>query len=378
MSKQPIHNAAALDRAFSENNLDALVLRSGRNVAYFTRMLFHFTLGRFQDFPHTPRPVVCVWPRNGNPTIFASNIAAIVAKRDSWIEDVRAYTDYAESAYTLSANCLIDQGLSRGRIGIELREWSVADWEEFRKALPSAEIIDCSDILTGVRAIKTDAEIELFKESVRIQDQAHIDVFSNARPGMTEKQLHTQMVNRMLELGADACITPNGMMQASTNPVTYGGEGEVPVTNGVAVRTDYVSFYEGYPANLSRMAVMKKPTSEQEHLYGVALQAHRSAIKMLRAGVKASDVYGCVRASFKAAGYPTTWGLAGHGVGVWWHQEEPFITPAEQRVLAPGMVVCLEPALLGYWHVQDQFVITEGDPVLLSPQFDTSKLFVMG
>jgi hypothetical protein len=42
------------------------------------------------------------------------------------------------------------------------------------------------------------------------------------------------------------------------------------------------------------------------------------------------------------------------------------------------MVVCLEPALLGFWHIQDQFVITERDPVLLSDKFDVSKLFVMG
>jgi hypothetical protein len=41
------------------------------------------------------------------------------------------------------------------------------------------------------------------------------------------------------------------------------------------------------------------------------------------------------------------------------------------------MVVCLEPILDGFWHVQDEIMVQESGPVLLSDMFDTSNLFVI-
>ncbi|MEZ4570878.1 MAG: hypothetical protein R2849_11240 [Thermomicrobiales bacterium] len=50
----------------------------------------------------------------------------------------------------------------------------------------------------------------------------------------------------------------------------------------------------------------------------------------------------------------------------------------ETRELRPGMVVCLEPILDGFWHLQDEILITDNDPELLSTMFDTSRLYEMG
>ena len=71
-------------------------------------------------------------------------------------------------------------------------------------------------------------------------------------------------------------------------------------------------------------------------------------------------------------------GLAGHSIGVWWHQEEPLFSPGEERELQTGMVVCLEPVLKRFWHVQDQLLITDDGPELLSDGFNTDQLFIMG
>jgi hypothetical protein len=42
------------------------------------------------------------------------------------------------------------------------------------------------------------------------------------------------------------------------------------------------------------------------------------------------------------------------------------------------MVVCLEPILDGYWHLQDEVLIGDAGPTLLSDRFDTDALFAMG
>ncbi len=40
------------------------------------------------------------------------------------------------------------------------------------------------------------------------------------------------------------------------------------------------------------------------------------------------------------------------------------------------MVIALEP-FVDHWHCQDLFLITDDKPELLSPDFDTSRLFII-
>jgi Xaa-Pro aminopeptidase len=50
--------------------------------------------------------------------------------------------------------------------------------------------------------------------------------------------------------------------------------------------------------------------------------------------------------------------LCGHGVGCWWHQQEPLIAAGAAHRLEAGMVLALEP-YLDHWHIQDMVLVTE-------------------
>lgn len=372
----PRYNAVALEGMLAALALDAFIARSGRNVAYLSGMTFPGTLGRLQDFAHAPRAVVVLWPQRGEPVLFASHIALGLANHTSWIEDRRGYTEYREPPLVVVAQELKARNLGRGRIGVERREIGAAQWAELVAELPGAELVDCTDALEAVRNLKTPAELELLRQSAEIQDLAHLEVFASAKPGDTERELHARMVAALLRLGAESA---HGMLQASTNPVTYGGEGDTPIERGVAVRTDYVSYYRGYAANLSRMAVMGSASPEQVDRYATLRRIHLEIIDgALRPGMEAQQVYAFARERLAAAGSTVIAGLVGHSLGLWWHQEEPMLVPGESRRLQPGMVVCLEPILDGFWHLQDEILITDDDPLLISTTFDTSALYEMG
>ena len=227
-----------------------------------------------------------------------------------------------------------------------------------------------------MRNCKTPAELALLRQAAALQDEAHSEVFASARSGDTERELHARMIAAMLRRGAESA---HGMLQASTNPVTYGGEGDTPIERGVALRTDYVCYLDGYAANLSRMAVMGAPDAAQVERYRTLRDIHYATIaNMLRPGVAACDVYAFVRQQLIDAGFPNVAGLVGHSIGVWWHQEEPMLTPNESRQLRAGMVVCLEPILDGFWHLQDEILIGPEAPELLSTLFNTEELPVLG
>ena len=61
-----------------------------------------------------------MWPRNGKPVIVANKIAAGLAERDGWIEDIVLYEAYVDSAQEKLAAVLRDAGLAAARVGFEL------------------------------------------------------------------------------------------------------------------------------------------------------------------------------------------------------------------------------------------------------------------
>ena len=80
---------------------------------------------------------------------------------------------------------------------------------------------------------------------------------------------------------------------------------------------------------------------------------------------------------YRKAGWPNYHMLIGHGVGPWWHQQEPILRRKSEHVLEEGMVLALEPHV-NSWHVQDMVLVTDGAPVLMSPKFKTDEPFVAG
>lgn len=105
-ARVPLYNAPALREAFDSHGLDAIVARSGRNVAYLSGIRFPGTLGRFQDFAHSPRAALVLWPRDAEPRLFVSGIALGLAKRESWFERFTAFTEYQNSPTCLPlASC---------------------------------------------------------------------------------------------------------------------------------------------------------------------------------------------------------------------------------------------------------------------------------
>ena len=374
--RERLYDQSRLAQLFTDDGLDAVIARSGHNVAYLSGMRFPGTLGRLQDFAHSPRGAIVVQFPDASAVLIASRIAVPLARRTTWLDDVREFTEYADDPFRLAAGVVRDRGLAGGRIGVERSMLTATHWETLAGSLATAELVDCTGLLDRLRQLKTPAEVAIMRDAAHAQDAAHLHVFGSARAGETERALHARMLEALTLRGAESA---HGMMQSSRNPVTYGGESDIPVERGDLVRTDYVSYHDGYAANLSRMAVMGDPTSEQEEMYGLLLRVHRETIAhALRPGVKASEVYAFVRDRFVAAGFPSVASLVGHGIGIWWHQEEPMLIPTEERSLEPGMVLCLEPILDGYWHVQDEVLLTEADCKLVSDGFVTDELFRLG
>ena len=366
-------NLPRLERLMDEARLDALVVRSGHNFTYLSGVVYPGTLARHQDFADSPRAVLLVWPRHGKPTIVTNTTAAGLVKRDSWVERVEIYEGYVDRPYATLARVLSEQGLAKARVGFEKNVVSAADWEVVASALPELAMIDCVELMDRVRWVKTPAEIAKLKAGADLLDDAYAEVFATIKDGDTERSVHTKLVERCLAKG---CGWVHGILNSSTNTISYAGEGDTRFRRGDVVRTDYVAYLDGYPGHQSRNAILGPASDTQRREYATTLDIYRRSIDRCRAGTTAGEVYDYVVREFAKVGWQYTNILIGHGVGSWWHQQAPILSRGNDTVLEPGMVLALEPAR-HHWHIQDMIVVNDGAPTLISDKLSTDAPFII-
>jgi Xaa-Pro aminopeptidase len=356
------------------HRVDAVVARAGINLTYLAGFAFPGTLGRHVDLVDSPRAVYLVWPRSGEPRILANTIAAPLARRDSWIEAFDLYEGYTEKPVEALVKTLVAMGLSDATVAFETTYVNAADWEILRTKLPRMRIVDSEDLMEQVRAIKTPAEIARFRHGARVLDDAFRKHFATARPGMRERDLHGAIVAECIAGGSEFT---HGILNSSRNTVPYAGESDFAFEAGDAIRTDYVAYINGYPGHQSRCAVIGQPSREQTRDYHVIRDIYRAVNEQLLPGRTAGSVYQFVKERFAAAGMSYNSILAGHGVGCWWHQQEPVISRDNPRRLEAGMVIAMEP-FVNHWHIQDMLLVTADGPELLSADFNTDDIFACG
>ena len=367
-----IANVVRLHALMDEAGLDALVLRSGQNFTYLSGVVYPGTLQRHVDLTDSTRPVVLVWPRNGKPVIVANKIAAGLAERDGWIDDIVLYEAYVDSPQAKLAEVLRGIGLAASRVGFEKDYFSAAHWEAIAQALPAMRMAACTELMDRVRWIKTDAEVAQIRTAADLLDDAYLEVFRRIRVGDTERKVHADMMGTCLRLGFEWA---HGILNVFRNTVPYGGESDMVIQRGDAIRTDYVAYLQSYPGHQSRTVIVGAPTAQQMRDYAINLEVHRKVIDRCRAGQDVHDLWAFTMGEYRKAGWPDHHMLIGHSVGTWWHQQEPILRRKSEHVLEEGMVLALEPHV-NFWHVQDMVLVTKGAPVLLSPKFNTDQAFI--
>ncbi|HEX9467982.1 MAG TPA: Xaa-Pro peptidase family protein [Bradyrhizobium sp.] len=366
-------NIDRLNAFMDRNGLAAVAVRTGVNFTYLSGMAMPGTLARHLDIASTVRGFMVLWPRHGAPVIVLDAFAEKLARRESWIAQVEVYQAYEKSLYSRVAELIADAGLAAARIGFEQDGLSAAHWEEIQCALPRLEMFNCSRMMDEVRWIKTTGEIAQQKSAADLLDDVLAEIFPTIRDGETERDVHARMVAACMRRGA---AYVHGILNSSSNDVMYGGESDVAFRTGDFVRNDYVAYFDGCPGHQSRLAILGPPSAEQMRGYELTLEIHRKTIDRCQAGVTAGEIYAFAVAEFRKKGIDYTASLVGHGMGPWFHQQEPVLRRGSAIVLEKGMILAVEPQRL-HWHLQDLVLIGDGAPQLLSDKFAIDQPFVI-
>ena len=279
--RQKLANVERLHRLMDEEGISAIVARSGKNFTYLAGFAYPGTLARHLEFPDSPREVMLVWPRTGEPVMVLNSYAAPLARRDSWLKRIAVVDDYAESPYERAADVLRQLGLAEETIGFEKSYVSANRWEEIGGVLPKARIVDSTELMDRVRWIKTPEEVAALEAGARLLDEAYLEVLPTVRPGDTERLVHSRIIESCLRRGANWA---HGILNSSRNTVAYGGESDLAFEAGDIVRNDYVSYLNGYPGHQSRSVCLGPPSDEQKRIYQVVRDIYCATIERCRPG----------------------------------------------------------------------------------------------
>ncbi len=364
-------NVGRLHQLMDEAGLDAIVLRSAQNFTYLSGVVYPGTLARLQDLSDSVRAVLMLYSRHHESVIVANKTAAGLARRDSPVKRVELYEGYVESPYQKIAELIGDMGMKR--IGVEENYVNARDWNLLQRALPGIQIVDCSELMDRVRWIKTPAEVDKLRQAADLLDDVFLEVFERIRPGDTERKVHADMIGTCIAKGFGWA---HGILNTDKNTIPYAGESDQVISPGDVIRTDYVAYLDGYPGHQSRNVIVGTPTAVQLDEYRRNLKIYRDTIDQCRAGARVDDIYQFAMQAFKREKWEYKSPLVGHGVGAWWHQQEPILRRGSDAILEEGMVIAMEPHK-DHWHVQDMILIQQGPPVLLSSKFNTDEAFVV-
>ncbi|MWP37428.1 M24 family metallopeptidase [Rhodobacter sphaeroides] len=348
------------------HSLDAVVLTSMHNVAYYSGFLY-LSFGR---------PYACVVTPTDCVTVSAGIDAGQPWRRS--VGDNITYTDWQRDNFWRT----VAQVTGTGRaIGCEADHLTMVQAEKLNAFLRPTRGMDIAPGTMAQRMLKSPAEIALIRHGAQVADVGGYAIRDAIREGATE--LEIAMVGRDAMEREIAARFPEAEYRDSwvwfqSGPNTDGAHN--PVTNRALRRGDILSLncfpmISGYYTALERTLFLGEVDEASLKIWEANVAAHEFGISLLQPGASCAEVTAKLNAfleerdllRYRTFGYGHSFGLLSHYYG-----REAGLELREdiETVLEPGMVISMEPMLTlgagqpgaGGYREHDILVITEEGP----------------
>jgi Xaa-Pro aminopeptidase len=308
-------------------------------------------------------------PANGRPSLPPELGATL-----ELLSDDRRPSDPAES---LGA-AIRERGLDRSRIGVELEGLTPSRIERLRRALPSAALLDCTNMLRLVRAVKTEGQIELLARAAGIAEGAAGAVVAAAGEASTLTELADAFRIALAQDGADI-----DHFSISFDGLGFATRGDHVLRSSSTHYFDFGCILDGWYSDAGTTIATGEPAAEALADHAAVRDAVAAGAAAIRPGVRASAVQREMQELLAGRGITRSF-PHGHGLGIE-VRDYPILVPDAGAAirddciempadlpLETDMVVNLEACVLtlGSHSVQCEqtFVVTSGGSRQLVPQ----------
>jgi len=231
-------------------------------------------------------------------------------------------------------------------------------------------VVDATDMIDRIKAIKSSEERELIRQVAAMQDEVMARVGEFVRPGIKDFEIaaYAQYVGQQLgsEQGIFLCSSAAPGQAATFRPRSMQGRtlqaGDV---YSLLVENNGAG---GFYTELSRMFVLGKASAELRDAHAAVLAAQRYALTLLKPGASCADIFAQLNAYLRQNHLPEEARLSVHGMG-YDMVERPLIRQDEDMAIAENMAIVCHPGL-----INERMFIHNTEIYLIGPSGPTASL----
>ena len=276
------------------------------------------------------------------------------AKETSVILDIRVWYD-AEGANPANElrDILSEKGLAGCRIGIELNTYGLTglSYDRVLNALENwCTLEDASDVVRGLRLIKSPAELEYVRKAAQISDTALLDMIQACHPNTLDTMVTGAGLNAMLSNGGD--VPPAGPLVNCGRRALYGRSvtGSHAIKDEDQVTIEFASSYLRYTTCIMRTVVVGAVSSIQREMFNVVSDAIMAMTEAAAPNKPLGNIDDAHRKVFDEAGHNVhRFSACGYSLGATfrpsWMDVPPMIYSGNPLLCEPGMVFFLHAML---------------------------------
>jgi Xaa-Pro dipeptidase len=372
MDGPPLFDPARLQRTLEDLGAEALLAITAPNVLYLTR---YRKGGRAMALVRRERPA--------EPLLIVPSTDLDFVLEDLVVgTDVRVFGTFhrfrADGVDLSPREALIDRLASGSRedaaaldlVAEAMTEYGItgpvltdAPGEALGRLGESFAVEHRPEAIRRLRVVKTSEEIERLRTAARITEEAIVRANATIRPGTKQHEAAQAFAVAVAAAGA----------QVRLANVSFGlgtALGNVNQPRDVAepasiVRYDVGVVHAGYVSDMSRCFRLGAPPDKAARYHAALVAGQAVALGMVRAGVRASDLFAAAVGAVREAGIPHYDRInVGHGIGLAGDgYDAPLLAPGDHTELESGTVLCVETPYyelgFGGLQVEDMVVVTD-------------------
>jgi Xaa-Pro aminopeptidase len=367
----PPFDANKLNTLLEEAGLDLLLVTTRHNIRYLTGGYHNHYHARMRRTGTTRYLTVLGLPQGQLDRAFfitGEEELPTVEWRRLWVPQVHAtrqqdrtsfYQDSLSAART-TANIVHSLGFAGARIGLELPFLPAETYLLWRDEFPRARFSDATALLGELRAIKTEAELDLLRRNAAGTAEAMQATFRAGQAGTTTAdlagRLQLELVRRGLELQWILIAMGVDGPQRRWPSERAWQPGEI-------LRIDAGGGLDDYLVDLSRMGCLGEPPKLAQAIFADCLAINDSVIRAIKPGLSCGQLVALAQEALKQSAFSQFGNHVTHGMGLVTH-DPPEVEAGSERALEPGMVMSLEAQFehpqAGDIRIEDMVAVTAG------------------
>ena len=316
-----------------------------KQVMLYDTLSIYYAIG-LKFYPHE-RFLALLIKDDGNPILFLNNLFPCDDLDNITIVRFNDSDDYCSlfTSYLEKGMLAVDKNLpSRFLLPIMAKHSNVC----------------LSLIVEDLRLKKDSIEIEKMRRSSELNDELMGLVEDYLHVGISDKEVEEYIYSLYKRYNVRPSFSPIVAFKKTASDPHASANGQILEKEDVCI-IDMGLILDDYCSDMTRTFVYNYP--KMEEIYQIVLQANLAAEKMVKPGVKFSDIDKAARKVIEDAGYGEYFThRTGHGIGLEVHEPKD-VSSVNDEIVEEGYCFSIEPGIylpnIGGVRIEDLVIVSK-------------------